>query len=570
MSAVLGPDSFEAAEYVGMLRRRWGLVLALACFGLIGAFGYVLVAPKTYTATSAVNVTPTGVSQGQVANSRNTSADVNLDTEAQILTSTSVAKLAGHLLHSSLPPWQLSRQVTVTVPPNSSILDISCSEPTPAGAAACANDFAKAYLENRSANAAATISAELSSVQTKVNALQRTATALSAKIAGLPASSPTRIADQDQLRLVLEQIHSLVLQIGTLNSESANTSGGYIITTATPPSKPSSPKKSIVLPSGLVAGLLLGLIGAYLWDRRDRRIHGAADVERLLDIPVLMNLPASAFGRQVSLASPKSRTGQAFTELALSVTATLGEGNHVLLVAGTSSGVGGSLVAANLAAALARTQPDVVLVCADLTGTLAPELLGIPRDEGLAEVVAGSASVRDVARGPSAAPGLWVITPGLDPSRTLYHLRHDTVHALISQLHRHARYVVIELPEPEDGSDALVFAEFSDAALITVEPGRATRDEAAEVSRRLRRLRTTVLGAALVSVPRGRVTVRPPRQEDVGPGPAHEEFAPELAMDGREDMPGLANASTSRQGPDGASRSRRGEQAHPATRVPRR
>ena len=127
MNPVQRPDSFEAADYVGVLRRRWWIVLALACVGVVGAFGYVTVAPKAYTATSSVNVNPTAADQtNAVAGSRTNGATVNLDTQAQVVTSTAVATLAGKMLHSTLTPYKLAAQVNVTVPPNSSILDIAC------------------------------------------------------------------------------------------------------------------------------------------------------------------------------------------------------------------------------------------------------------------------------------------------------------------------------------------------------------------------------------------------------------------------------------------------------------
>jgi Mrp family chromosome partitioning ATPase len=277
-----------------------------------------------------------------------------------------------------------------------------------------------------------------------------------------------------------------------------------------------------VLPSGLVAGLIVGLVLAFVLDRRDKRIHGSQDVERSLDLPVFLDLPDSAFGRPVTLVSPRSRTGQAFTELAHAAAAALGEGNHVLLVAGTAPGAGTSIVAANLAATLARTHSAAVLVCANLDDTVTPGLLGLSGDgEGLAELVAGSANVRDVVHAPAAVPGLWVITPGADPSLAVYHFQHDTARALTSQLRKDARFVVIEVQATDEGADTFALSEFADAALIAVEKSRTTKPAALACIRRLRQLRTPILGAVVYPAMGTRVKVRPPRQPQprLGPGP---------------------------------------------------
>src|SRR5215467_1545335 len=531
MNPVQRPDSFEAADYIGVLRRRWWIIVACACVGLVGAFAYVTVAPKSYTATASVNVTPTAADQtNAVAGSRTSGATVNLDTQSQVVTSTAVATLAGQTLHSTLTPFKLAAQVNVTVPPNSSILDITCTASTATGAADCANDFAKAYLQNRHSSAVDYVNAQLKTLQTQVSQLNSAIAALGTKINTLPKNSPQRAADSAQRLSDKSKLNKLTQEYATTNGQLANTNGGAVNNVATPPGKPSSPKKSLIIPSGLVVGLLIGLILAFLVDRRDKGIHNAAHAERLLDLPVLLDLPPGTFGREVSIASPRSKTGQAFTDLAHGVAAALGEGNHVVFVAGATPGPAGSVVAANLAVTLARTHSEVVLVCANMNSTVAPKLLGLGDGEGLAELIAGNATVRDVVQGPAGMPGLWVITPGADPSLAFYHLQHDTGRALTSQLRRDARYVIIEAQAADDGADTFALGEFADAALVTIEVARTTKSEAADCVRRLRQLRTPVLGAAVLPALGRRIAVRPPRQApprpSTGPGEPGRDGAP--------------------------------------------
>jgi capsular polysaccharide biosynthesis protein len=520
MNPVQQPDSFEAADYVGVLRRRWWIVLACTIIGLVVAFGYVTVAPKAYTATASVAVVPTAADQTNVvAGSRTSGATVNLDTESQVVQSTTVATIAGKMMHSPLTPWALAQQVNVTVPPNSSILDISCKASTAVGAATCANDFAKAYLQNRSQSATNYVNQQLAKLQQKINGLNQAEGALNTKISALPSNSPAKAADQALLKTDQSQVTKLTQKYAATSALVAQTNGGSVITLATPPGKPSSPKKLLILPSGLLAGLLIGLIAAFLVDRRDKRIRNATHVERLLDLPVLLDLPPGAFGREVAIASPRSKTGQAFTDLAHGVAAALGEGNHVVFVAGATPGPAGSVVAANLAVTLARTHSEVVLVCANMNSTVAPKLLGLSDGEGLAELIAGSATLREVVQSPPGMPGLWVITPGADPSLAFYHLQHDTGRALTSQLRRDARYVIIEAQAADDGADTFALGEFADAAVVTIEVARSTKDEASDCVRRLRQLRTPVLGAAVLPALGKRITVRPPRQGQARPGP---------------------------------------------------
>src|SRR5437660_2838915 len=222
MNPVQRPDSFEAADYVGVLRRRWWIALALTCIGLVGAYGYVTVAPKVYSATASVNVVPTAADQSNaVAGSRTAGATVNLDTQAQVVTSTGVATLAGKMMNSPLTPWQLAQQVSVTVPPNSSILNVTCKASTPAGSATCANDFAKAYLQDRQQSAVNFVNGQLKTLQQQVTGLNQSIAALSTKISALPSNSPQRATDVAQMDSDKSKLTRLNQNYATINSELA-------------------------------------------------------------------------------------------------------------------------------------------------------------------------------------------------------------------------------------------------------------------------------------------------------------------------------------------------------------
>jgi capsular polysaccharide biosynthesis protein/Mrp family chromosome partitioning ATPase len=510
MSSSGQPSLSETVDYTGVLRRRWPIVVAGAVVGLVAALAYVVVAPKSYQATAAVYVSSTGADVGNATSAgKSGSALVNLNTEAQLVTSGTVSAIAGHMMHSPLTTYDLSKEIAVVNPPNSQVLNITCTASTAAGAATCANDFATAYLQNRRTSAAATLNQQIKLLQGKVAGLEKSMNKLNGQIATLPKNSATRLSDLSLVTGYRTQVTSLNTEITALTGQAANVQGGHVITTATAPGKPSKPSKSVDLPAGLVVGLLLGLVAAFVWDRRDKRLHSTGDVERQLGLPVLLALSRKAFGRQLSLASSRSRTGRAFTELAHTVAASLGEGSHIVLVAGTTPGPGASVVAANLAAALARTHSEAVLVCADMRDSVAPELFGLADSRGLAEVVAGLATVGEVVRGPAGLPGLWVIGPGSDTSLAEYHLQYDTARALTSQLRRDARFVVIEAQAGDEGADTFALAEFADGGLLTVEMERTRRDEAGVCIKRLHRMRVPVIGAAVLPAISDRYTVRP-------------------------------------------------------------
>jgi capsular polysaccharide biosynthesis protein len=504
-------DSFEFAGYLGVLRRRWWIILILACVGIVGAGAYIAHSPKGYTATATVNVTATGISQNQgggAVTGGRTSGAVNLDTEVQIVQSSSVAAIAASDLHSSLTPQDLVKNISVAVPANSSVLQISCTSTSAQQSAACANAFAAAYLANRTATATNTDNAELKTIRNQLTALEKRTAQLSIQSRSLPVNSPQRASAQAQLQTAASQLRALANQSAALSASGAAASGGSIITKATPPSAPSSPKKKIILPSGLLAGLLIGLVIAFAWDKRDTRIKNLRSLEHL-GAPALIALSAKDLGAQ-TLADPRSRAGQDFSELARSTTASLGQDHHLVLVAGASAGAAASVVAANLAAALTRTHSAVILVCAGGSGTTG--LLGVPESRRLdtraaTELAAGDLSVDALTLQPAGFPGLRLIVL----AEELHDLQHAEARVLAEQLRDHADYTVVEAPAGSAGPDSLALAEYCAAAVVAVEVSATRREDIEESVQRITRLGPPVLG--LVAVPR----LRSPAPQVRGP-----------------------------------------------------
>lgn len=494
------PDSFELSDYVGVLRRRWRTIIALTILGVFAAGAYLAVAPKSYTSTASVYVTP-NVANAAALLGNKTSTVVNMDNEVQIVTSASVARLAAKELGSNLPPTALAQHVSVTVPANTQVLQIGCAEGSPLAATKCAQAFATSYLAAREATARAKISSAIQEDQAKEKRLLATSIALQAQIKTLRADSQAALAARADLANVITQLAPLRAAIATLDA-STNYKAGYIITAALRPSAPSSPRKLLVVPSGVMVGLLIGLLLAFWADRRDDRVHSAADLERFLNVPVLFALKQRPAGMRDSLVPHRSAAGQAYTELARATAAALGDGSHVLLVVGASAGIGTSVIASNLAAALARVRSEVVLICADQRGSLSPRLLGTGAGDGrgLAELVAGHAAISDVARPSSAAPRLRLILPGLDQNAA-EELPYEASRRAIMALKNGAGYLVVDGGAATEGG-ALDLAEFADAAIVVAEIGSTTRAEVTDCVRRLDRIRTAVLGAAVLPTTR--------------------------------------------------------------------
>jgi Mrp family chromosome partitioning ATPase len=503
------PEYFELSDYTGVLRRRWRRIATVGLAGLVLAAAYVFLAPKTYAASVLVQVNALPNNANAVGG--RTGGPVNMDNEAQAVHSLAVASMIKSFLHSSQSPTDISQNLKVVVPPNSTFLQISCAASSAAGAAKCADAAGRAYLDNRRLSI-------MSLLGTGITALRQEATRLRQQIVQYKillltarhhqknqvAGSPTQIADELKLNGVQTALASTQQSIATASilyqslSVPNGTIAGAIVSPAIVPTSPASPRKLLYLPSGLIAGLIIGLAWAFLRDRRDKRVHDVHDVERLGGLPTLVNLTSKAHGSLKGLESPRSAAGRAFSELARDIDAFSGEGSRVLAVAATSPGASGSAVAANLAAALARTTDRTVLICADLYGSKAPELLRAHRGSGLSEVLMGAARVSEVATPAGDLPRLRVITPGLDVPRAVLDMQQAKLKRLISDAQDDARFVVIEVQSAAEGADSFSLAQFAEAAIVVVEVERSRPGNVADCVQRLARLGTPVLGTAVL------------------------------------------------------------------------
>lgn len=496
MSQALEGDDLQLADYASMIRRRWWLIVVFAIIGAVGGAGYYQLSHKVYIATASVYVTATSATVNQVAGGR-TSGAVNLDTEAQVVQSATVAQAAARLMHSTDSLPQLINRVSVTVPANSQVLLISCEAGSADDSATCAQSFARAYLTYTATSTTATANSQISTLQSKISALESASAKLSVAVGSLPTNSPQRATAQQQLSSNQSQLNSLNSQVAQLQAELANPSGGSIISSATPPSSPSSPKKLLVLPSGLLVGLLIGLVLAFIWNRRDRRIRTPRDLSKI-NVPVLMALPVKRASIELAIAPPRSQLGRDFTGLARVLTGTLGAGSHIILVTGADRGRGASLVAANLAAALSRSQADVTLVCADLDDSAIPAMVGLPPGPGLTDLLAEGSMPGDAGNRVTIVPRLRVIGPGSAELAETEDLQQDAVERLLSGLRSKARWIVVEAPSITASVDAYTLAQAADTAVLVVEVPRTTSDQVLASVEHLARMGANVLGAAVL------------------------------------------------------------------------
>ena len=496
MSSQSGDSTLQLGDYLRLAKRRWWAIALGLLVGLSAGYAFTATRGQQYTSTASVLVSPVGTDT-EVANGRTTAA-VNLDTEAQLVRSSVVETKAQALLRTSLSPQDLGEAVKVTVPANTSVLNIAFTADNPEGAQQGAHAFAEAYLAARGDTAKTANNVKIKALQSTVAGLVARQKQLAGQVAALPADSPDRSAAQAQLNNVSTQIDQANQQLVPLQNDQVDP--GSIINDAQLPDSTSGPLGILAIASGLLLGLLFGLLLAFAIERADKRVRRSVDLEREFDVPVLVEVPSGARTDFSVVQSTHSRQGNAFSELRNVLVSLVSDREQIILVAGASDGPAGSIVAANLAVSLARMNLDTVLICADPASSGRQILDLDPEAPGLSELLHGGLNVASLEQRPATGHGLRVIPPGVEAELTSEATQVFLTEQAIRQFRHSARFVVIDAPPMSSGSQAQTLARLAHVTVLVVELGTTTHDQVLRAARLIDLVGTRSIG--MVAMPR--------------------------------------------------------------------
>lgn len=267
-----------AASLREQLHRIWRhksivLITVLVCTIIAVAFSFFS-APK-YTAKTSVLVQPLVTDPAATSNAN--SLKVDISTESRAAASREVASLAADKLRSEGVDEKkltdnLLASTKVTGVSQTAILDFEVSNTDPKRAAQYANAVAKSYLEARENNLKNAISDRVKQYDEQIKQLEDEDKANSNN------SNSAKIAQQRERRNQVQL---------------TSTTGGRVLGDAQPPTNPRGLGRLNMALAGAGAGLLLGMLIAYAYDRSMRNV-GYPDRLKDLGIPVQIVQPNTA------------------------------------------------------------------------------------------------------------------------------------------------------------------------------------------------------------------------------------------------------------------------------------
>ncbi len=344
--------SLELGRFVTVLKRRWPVVVAGIVLGCLLATAYLLFLPRSATAVTLVNVNV--ISTEPFKQDRPASDLLDSQTEIQLARSTAVVSLVSKSLGGRVTPQEVRNATQADLLAQGTVLRIAYTATTPAAAEAGANALAKDYLQYRSRIAQSRVDSvvdQLNARRTELtNQLAETRIRLTPTTTGA-----TRARLEAQAQATGAALNSVSAQLTGL--QALDTEGGTVLTSADGGTTVVSPRLSIVAASGLLGGVILGVLLAFLVNVVDRRVLDQHDVESAGGGAVLARVR-----RRGGSVPPVAQEADAIRSLRERLLATLPENGAVVTVAEVSRHGAPTNVVTNLALACAQIGMEVHLV----------------------------------------------------------------------------------------------------------------------------------------------------------------------------------------------------------------
>lgn len=484
-------------DYARILWRRKLTILLVVVIAVAGTLGVDTIRTKKYAGTASLLF----VSQSYNAGSVTPLSDTDIATDIGLVNSATVKKIVSGLLKTPAPP------VSVTQQGATEIATVSVTSTSPAFAAKAANAYVAGYIQASQQRFLATSQSAQKQLENQINGLQTQVNALQTQINQTASTDTATLTNLDnQLGALVSQQNALRTQLSQIQVNVAQTpSGGQLVESATPSSKPVSPKRVTDAVIAFFIGVVVGIALALLRERLDDRIRTKDELERVAQgLPSLGLIPLVGEWRnkkQPFLSSalhPNSPPAEAYRGLRTSIQFIgLDKAIKTLQITSPTAGEGKTTTSANLAVTMAESGRKVVLVDCDLRRPRIHEFFGLSNQVGFTSVLVGDVRLEEVLTSDPRYGNLTVLPSGPippNPSELLGSAKAREVFALLGQ---DTDMVIIDSAPVLPVTDAAVLASEVDAVLLVAAAGTTTRRDVARSVETLGRVEARLVGFVL-------------------------------------------------------------------------
>lgn len=410
----------DLRDYLDVLRLRWRLVLACTLIAVIAAALASMLTTPVYKSTTRVFVNAADA-QSNVGTAYTGSLYTQqiVKSLVDVVTSERVTQSIADELNLDLTPGQIAGKLSANNPLDTTIVEISATDPSPEVAQRLATSAASQFTK-------------------------------AAEEYTQPAGSGSSIVTVKPL-------------------QAANL-----------PTSPVSPRTTVNLALGLLLGLAVGVGSAVLLETLDTRIKTVESLQKHFDHPILAAIGYDSEAAKKPLVTqigPHSQRAESFRQLRTNLQfIDIDHRPRSLVVASAIPREGKSTTAANLAITVAQAGQPVILVEGDLRRPKIADYLGVEGNAGLTDVLIGRAALDDVLQPFGGTGHLQVLPSGPLPPNPAELVGSHAMAEVIRDLEQRA-FVLIDVPPLLPVTDAAVLSTFAGGAILVVAANRVRREQ---------------------------------------------------------------------------------------------
>jgi capsular exopolysaccharide synthesis family protein len=377
----------------------------------------------------------------------------------------------------------LRDKVHVSVDPTANIINVVATEDSAPRAARIANAVATTFVGGRR--------------RAEQLRLNRARAAFRKALADLEGKRGLQVATERAS--IRERLTDLNVGAASTGSELA------IAEVAQPPTDPYSPRPLRNTLFAFFASAFLAALVVLARAQLKPRISGSRELSRLMDLPVLSEVPyvRRRLGHRVHTLSAAEY--EAYQTLHAAIRRELPATNQrVLLVTSALHSEGKTEVTAALGLVLSQAGQRTWLVSADMRWPRLHELFDVAQTPGLADVLTGarnggSAGILELSAARTGSGRLHVLASGSTPPDPAQLLAGDALDSFFDQMRRSDYdYVLIDGPPLLGLVDSQVLAQRVDGVLLVCRPDQLTPEAAVATRELLDRLDVDALGLAII------------------------------------------------------------------------
>ncbi|TMM29138.1 polysaccharide biosynthesis tyrosine autokinase [Polaribacter aestuariivivens] len=316
----------------------------------------------------------------------------------------------------------------------------------------------------------------ISSLESQLSQINKSATIANTKVSSIPTVERGFI-DIARQQEIISGLFSYLLKKKeeTDISLAVTVPNAKIIDVAYSSENPVSPKRKIIYLAALFLGLLIPFIIIYLINLLDTKVHNKKDIENILTVPFLGDIPRSETKEKIIVGHDVRSSGsEAFRLIRTNLDFMLANNTKTskfIFITSTTSGEGKSFISINLAATLALSGKRVLLMGMDLRAPKVTEYLGIESRKGVTNYITNkNLTLDDIKFNIPEAEGLDIISSGAIPPNPAELLVSKSVENLFDEVknYYYYDYVIVDTAPVNLVTDTLLIAKYADMFLYVV------------------------------------------------------------------------------------------------------